>query len=144
MFKPRLVFNLVGERSLVERASLEMKQYLGSIYGIDTDILVADKDTIFDKHNISLSNIYKQKQFYINKVYVDPKNINKDADRVTELSRHIRNSTHSMVHPYNFHVEEAEDKYVSDFMNKCGQINCVYPLLASDKEKKRLLEVFLE
>ncbi len=143
MFRKRFVFNIVGEKSHVDKASLEIKEYISEITKEPVDIIMENKDTIFHKINVNNKNC---KYWNINKCYIDN---NKDkqkeyADIITELSRQIRWTSRDFVHPWNLHVEEVDSRYVSDFMNKCSQINCVYPLNATEKDKKDSISVYVK
>ena len=55
MFRKRFVFNIVGEKSLVDKASLEIKNYISEITKEPVDIIMENKDTIF--HKINMNNI---------------------------------------------------------------------------------------
>ena len=85
------------------------------------------------------------KYWNINKCYIDDnKEKQKEyANNIVELSRHIRWTSRDFVHPWNFHVENVDSRYVSEFMDKCSQINCVYPLSAPEHEKKDSIYVYI-
>lgn len=142
MFRQRFVFNIVGEKALVDKASVEIKNIISDLTKEPVDIMIEDKSTIFHRISINNKNV---KYFYINKCYIDSKNdIAEQAIKITELSRHIRNQSRDTVHPWNLHVENVDSIYVSDFMKNCSQINCVYPLNALDNFKKGKIELFIK
>ena len=138
MFRQRVVFNIVGKKDLVDKACLEIKNIIHQTKNVDASIMMENKDSIMSKVNTN----YKDYNFCINKYYMwvdEPK----DISNVIDLSRHIRNSSRGTIHPFNLHVDDVDSLYVSDFMKNCSQINCVYPIAASNDVKKKNIEIYL-
>jgi uncharacterized protein YbcC (UPF0753/DUF2309 family) len=132
MFRQRFIFNIIGKKDLVDKASLEIKTIINELTNEPVSIIMEKKDRVLDKHTT---------KYVVNKYYLE--NEEKDVNEVVELSRHIRNATRDTVHPWNLHVESVDSLYVSDFMKSCSQINCVYPMNALENIKKDKIQVFL-
>lgn len=136
MFKSRFVFNIVGKKNLVDKASIEIKNIISESTKESVDIIMEDKTTIYNR-------ISGNKNCYINKCYINDDNTDTDSNKIVELSRYIRSRSRDTIHPWNLHVEEVDSRYVSDFMKNCSQINSVYPLNASDHDKKANIDIYL-
>jgi hypothetical protein len=135
MFRQRFVFNIIGEKANVDKASVEIKQIISNLTREPVDIIMEDKSSILRKITQPWS---------INKCYLpNGGDTELQSSKLVELSRHIRNSSRDTIHPWNLHVENVESKYVSDFMKTCSQVNCVYPLNALGNEKKGILEMYI-
>jgi len=165
MLRKRFVFNIIGERELVDKASIEIKDIISGLKNEPVDIIMEDKDTIFHKMNTNNKNCTyweacrnyffttprvmrtdlrtSQTRYNINKYYIENDDINSHSDKIIDLSRYIRSMTRDTIHPWNLHVEYVDSLYVSDFMKKCSQINCVYPLNAVKSDKQKNIELFL-
>lgn len=139
----RKVFNIVGEKNIVDKAALEIKKTIADLFNYDSEIIIANKESI---NKTMRWNIYETKQTscYINKVYMNDKEASdiSFANDVVELSRHIRNSNRGTVHPHVLHVDDTNNIYVSEFMKKCSQVNCVYPIQATNKVKSDCIGLF--
>lgn len=133
----RFMFNVVGEKDMVNSAATEIKDIIFGLTNKKAEIIMEEKETIM--------NVFKlDTKYYINKYYFESDgDLNVTADKVVDLSRYIRWKTYDSVHPWNFHVENVDEKYVSTFMRRCSQITCVYPLTATLDDKKNLIDTLI-
>lgn len=136
MLAKRFVFNIVGNKTNVNKAAAEIQNVLHSLTNENADIIMENKETILDK-------IRMDKKYYINKYYfeTDGGDLHQSAENINHLSRHIRNSSRGTIHPLVIHIDN--DTNVRDFMNICSQVNCVYNLNSSIDEKKDMIDLFI-
>ena len=138
MFPKRLVFNLVGKKDLVNKASIEVKDIIFELTKEKPLIIMEKMDTIYNKINLN------EQKYYINKYYFETDtNLKESAENVVNLCRYIRNKYHDFVHPWCMHVDEIDTTSVSNFMIMCKQVNCVYPLNDNLNSKKQCINKFL-
>jgi hypothetical protein len=141
MFRKRFLFNIIGYKNNVDKASVEIKNIIFNLTNKPADIIMEDKSTIYYKINKDLYN----DKCYINKYYLDyNKNITLHSNKIVDLSRHIRIVSKELVQPWNLYVEEVDSLYVNEFMKTCSQINSVYPLNALNDVKKERIKIYLE
>lgn len=143
MLKKNYVFNLVGKKHLVDKSANEIKNIIFNLTNKNAEIIMENKDSIIKKI-YKTTNKYNT-QIYINKYYFEnDNNINQSAEKITNLSRHIRNESHDYYHPWVMHIENDNTPPISDFMNICKQVNCVYPLNSSIDDKKNKLSLYID